>query len=227
MRYLHQVIVDDIGQMIRRQRVGRLVEHFVVQRRRVDRHVAPDQVVHMHLLVFGHHEAYDPRFAGFHSPAHFLGRQRERRGQPAPYLVVIGERLAPRFGLGPDRGELLLRVERIVGVTRFDELLCVFQIDFAALALPIRGVRSSFGDPLVDAYPAPCERVEDIFLRSRHEPLRIGVFDAEDEVSAVLAGEQVVVQRRTDAAHVQRARRTGRESYSDFSFHVSSFPFIS
>lgn len=145
MRYLHQVIVDDIGQMIRRKRVGRLVEHFVVQRRRVDRHVAPDQVVHMHLLVFGHHEAYDPRFAGFHSPAHFLGRQRERRGQPAPYLVVIGERLSPRFGLGPDRGELLLRVERIVGVTRFDELLCVFQIDFATLALPIRGVRSSFG----------------------------------------------------------------------------------
>ena len=86
---------------------------------------------------------------------------------------------------------------------------------------------SSFGDSLVDAYPAPGERVEDIFLRSRHEPLRIGVFDAEDEVSAVLTGEQVVVQRRTDAAHVQRARRTGRESYSDFSFHVSSFPFIS
>ena len=181
----------------------------------------------MHLLVFGHHETYDPRFAGFHSPAHLFGRQRERRGQPAPCLVVVGERLSPRFGLGSDRGELLLRVERVVGVARFDELTRVFQVDLAALALPIRGMRSSFGDSLVDAYPAPGERVENVFLRSRHEPLRVGVFDAEDEVSAVLAGEQVVVQRRADAAHVQRTRRTGREAYSDFSFHMGSFPFIS
>ena len=63
VRHLHQTVVHDIRQMVRRQRIGRLIEHLVVERRSVHLDMPPDQVVHFDDLVFGHLEANDPLVA--------------------------------------------------------------------------------------------------------------------------------------------------------------------
>ena len=216
MRNLHQVIVDDVGQVVGRQRIGRFVEHLVVQRRSVYRHVAANQVVHPHLLVFGHFETDHPLVARGDAAFDLFVRQGQRRGQPGAHFVIVRERFAGCFGFRADRVQFVGRVESVISVARSDQLQGVFQVDLFALALAVRGVRASLVDAFVDRDAAPFERLHDIALRSRYESVRIGVFDAKDKVAAVLAREKVVVQRRADASHMQGAGRTRRKTDSDF-----------
>ena len=58
--------------------------------------------------------------------------------------------------------------------------------------------------------------VHDVLLGSGNEALRVGILDAEDHRTAVLAGEQIVVKSGADAADVQRARGAGRETHPYF-----------
>ena len=205
--------------MVGRQCVGRLVEHLVVERRGVDLHVAADQVVHPHRLVGRHLEADDPLVAALDARPHLVGRQGERRGEPFAYRGVVGEGLAAFLVLRAQGVQLVGRVEGVVGPARLDELQGVFEVDFAPLALAVGGVRPSDAHAFVDLDAAPFERFQNVILRSGDEPLRIGVLDAQDHRSLVPAGEQVVVQCRTDAADVQRPGGAGREAHPNWSFH--------
>ena len=94
-----------------------------------------------------------------------------------------------------------------------------YAVDFAPLALAVGGVRPSDAHAFVDLDAAPFERFQNVILRSGDEPLRIGVLDTQDHRSLVPAGEQVVVQCRTDAADVQRPGGAGREAHPNWSFH--------
>ena len=219
VRHLHQPVVDDVCQVVGGQRVGRFVEHLVVQRRGVDLHVSADQVVHRDRFVFGHPEADHPLVAAVEARLHLLGGQRQRRGQLFAHRIIIGERLAARLGLPAQGVQFLGRVEGVVGPARLDELQGVFEVDFAPLALAVGGVRPSDAHAFVDLDAAPFERFQNVILRSGDEPLRIGVLDAQDHRSLVPAGEQVVVQCRTDAADVQRPGGAGREAHPNWSFH--------
>ena len=154
---LHQVIVHDVGQMVGRQCVGRLVEHLVVERRGVDLHVAADQVVHPHRLVGRHLEADDPLVAALDARPHLVGRQGERRGEPFAYRGVVGEGLAAFLVLRAQGVQLVGRVEGVVGPARVDELQGVFQVDFAPFALAVGGVGAALPDALVDMDAAPFE----------------------------------------------------------------------
>ena len=70
--------------------------------------------------------------------------------------------------------------------------------------------------PFVPVQAEPAEAVEDrLQRRLGHVPLLVGVVDAEDELPAVLAGEQPVEQGRADAADVQVAGRAGGEAGAD------------
>ena len=90
---------------------------------------------------------------------HFLGREAPAKcSQPPAHGVVVGERLAPGFGLVAQGVELLGRIEGVVGPARLDELRGVFQIDFAPLALAVGGVGAADTDTLVDLDAAPLER---------------------------------------------------------------------
>ena len=62
-------------------------------------------------------------------------------------------------------------------------------------------------DAFVGDDPAPSQRFDDVLLRTRDEPVGIGIFDADDEITAFLLGVQVVIQCRPDAAHVQGTGR--------------------
>ena len=47
----HQVVVDNVGQVIGGQIVGALVEHFVIEDRRIDGHLSAEQVVDLHVAA--------------------------------------------------------------------------------------------------------------------------------------------------------------------------------
>ena len=99
MRNLHQVVIDDVGQVIGRQLVGRFVEHLVVERRGVDLHMATDQVVHLDHLTHGHLETNYPLVAACNARLDLLLRKTERSLERFTHLVVVGKGLAGRLGL--------------------------------------------------------------------------------------------------------------------------------
>ncbi len=47
----HQVVVDNVGQVIGGQIVGALVEHLVIEDRRIDGHLSAEQVVDLHVAA--------------------------------------------------------------------------------------------------------------------------------------------------------------------------------
>ncbi len=70
---------------------------------------------------------------------------------------------------------------------------------------------ADFG-PFVPVDAQPAEAVQDRRERRLDVPLLIGVVDPQQELPAVLPGEQPVEQRRAHAADVQVAGRTGGET---------------
>ena len=221
VRDLHQVVVDDVREVIRGQRIGRFVEYLVVQRRGVDLHVPADQVVHRYGFVLGHPEADDPLVAAVDAGTNLLGRKGQRRGELLAHGIIVSERFAAAFGLLAQCVELLGRIERVVGPSRLDELQGVFEVDFAPFALTVGSMGAADTDAFVDLDAAPLQRFENVLLGSRYETLRVGILDAQDHRSAVLTGEKVVVERRTDAADMQRSRGAGCEAHPNRSFHIS------
>ena len=113
------------------------------------------------------------------------------------------------------------------------QLLGILPVDRLALALAVRGM----GMPLrrglddlsvrIDAFvrddPAPVQGLDDVLLRTRHEPVGVGIFDPDDEISPVLLGIEVVIEGRPHAAHVERTSRGRGESYAGTSFHFPVF----
>ncbi len=155
--------------------------------------MAADQVVHGHRLVDRHLEAHDPLLAGGDAALDLVGGQRQRRGQLLAHLVVIGEGAACLLGLAAQCVQLVGRVEGVVGPPGLHELQGVLEVDFAPLALAVGCVGAAGADTFVDLDAAPLERFHDVVLGSRHEPLRVGILDAQDHLASVTACEEVVV----------------------------------
>ena len=91
-------------------------------------------------------------------------------------------------------------------------------IYIAALALLVGAVRATFAHAFVDAYTEPGEGFVYIVLGAWHEALRVGVFDAENHLAAVLTGKEVIIEGRAYTADVEGACGRGGEAYAHFTF---------
>lgn len=147
--------------------------------------------------------------------------ERERRRQFLADRIVVCESFAARLVLLAQGVQLLGSIKSVVGPSGLHELFRVFQVDVAPLALAVRRMGAADADTLVDLDAAPLERLEDILLGTRHETLRVGIFDMKNHRTAVPTREQVVIKRRTYAADMQRPCRAGCEAHPDRSFHIS------
>ena len=76
----------------------------------------------------------------------------------------------------------------------------VAAMDLPALALPVGTARSSAVRPFVPLDTRPPQRVEDHGLRRGVRSFPVGIFDAQDELTAVLAGEYPVEERHISGA---------------------------
>ena len=153
VRYLHQVVVDDVGQMVGRQLVGALPQHLIVEDRAVDADVAANDVVDVYILARLDEEADDVGVTlGDEAVGLFLAECQRVAHLSARRGVVL--EVLHLLALG---GQLLGRIESDVGTSGIEELLDIYLIDFLALALAVRAVVAAEAYALVELYAEPAE----------------------------------------------------------------------
>ena len=200
--------------MVGGQLVGALPEHLVVERVGVHFDVAANKIVHLHNHVLRHLETDGPSGGFGEQTLSLFCAERERVTQSLAGFLIVDEGLSLRLRLGAFGRQFFGSVEGIVCVACLDELLGVFAVDAAPLALAVRTVgvlpRSFFHHLAVlhsfvggDAAPTQC--FDDVLLGAGHETVGVGVFYPEHEGASVLFCVKIIIQRSAHAAYVQRA----------------------
>ena len=77
VRDLHQMVVHDVGHVVRGQSVSRFVKHFVVKDGRVDNHFATDQVVDANILVRFDADTHHVARTAVDQPLHLVSWERQ------------------------------------------------------------------------------------------------------------------------------------------------------
>ena len=211
------MVVHDIGEVVCRQFVGPLPEHLVVKGIGIHLDVSANQVVHLHNDILRHLEPYGPGVGRLKEVPYLILRQGEGIAKLHPRLLVVDEGASCGLRSRPLRLKFLGSVESIVGIAVGNELVSIAAVDALALGLPVWGVRmllrghlddiAILVNALVRMDAAPVESLNDVFLGARHESVGVGILDADDEVSTVLLGVQIVIESRPDASHVERTGR--------------------
>ena len=99
------------------------------------------------------------------------------------------------------------------------------EVERTALGLVVGGVRAVHLGPLVVGQTRPCEGRDQVLRGPRDVAGLIGVLDPQDERASVLAREEVIVERRPEASHVEVAGGTRRETDANARFHCLDQPF--
>ena len=130
-------------------------------------------------------------------------------------MTVVAGRLMGGRGRLPAFVELIGRAVAAIRVALGEQPIGVGAVDVEPLRLTVRRVRSADVGALVviDAEPPQIlEHAGDGFLG---DPARVGVLEPQDELAAVVAGEEPREQRAPHVADVQRPARRGREAAAD------------
>ena len=198
VRNLHQVVIHNIGQVVCRQLVSTLIQHFVVADITLHTHLTADEVVDKNLLSCLHLKTDNVLIARSNQLLDFLFGEGQRVAHLTACVAVILEVL----NLGTLGLQLLRRIESDIRLTGIQQLLYIFFIDVATLALTVGTLVTTERNALVELDAQPLERLDDILFCSRDKARGVGVFDAEHEVAAMLARKQVIIECGTYAADV-------------------------
>ncbi len=203
----HQVVVDHVGQEVRRQAVG-LHQHLHVHAVPRDLDVTAQHVRH-HAHAFARHfHADNVRLAGSQALGHFFFREQQR-------AAVIAWGFATRLLLGAHLVQLFGGAEARESMAHVDQLLGVLLVDLAALALAIRAVRATDVRAFRPGNAQPAQCIKNLLLRLTGRTQLIGVFDPQDEFTAVLLGKAVVEQGDVSSADVGIPSRRWRNARAD------------
>ena len=210
VRDLHQMVVHDVRKVVGGKLVGRFIKHLIVEDRRVDGYRAADNVVNDNLFARLNLEAHHIFVAAVDKLLHLFGRHRERVAHHHTGRCIVLEIL----NLGTFLVELLGGVESNIGLSAVKQNLNIFFINFPSLGLSVGTILAAEGDTLVELYAEPSERFEYILLGTLDETVGIGIFETENKISTMLFGKQIIIQRSSYAANVQRACGAGCEAHS-------------
>src|SRR5690606_11330320 len=92
-----------------------------------------------------------------------------------------------------------------------NQLIRVLLINFTPFALTIRTVRAAHIRAFVPFDTEPAQRIIDLLFRLPRRAQLVGVLNAQDELTAMLAGETQVEQRDISGADVRMASRRRRD----------------
>ena len=150
---LHQVVIDDVRQMVGGQLVGTLIEHLVVEDVALHAHLATDKVVDQHLASRLNLETHDILLAiGYQLVDLLLGQGQRVAHLTAGVGVVLEVLYLATLGL-----QLLGRVKGDICLVIIQQLLHILLINIAALALAIRAFVATEADTLVKLDAEPLE----------------------------------------------------------------------
>ena len=167
MSHLHEVVINDIGKVICGEVVGTLIEHLIVENRRIDGHLSTDKVVHLHIAVGLNLEAHHILLSGINQSLHLIGRQRERishRRASVSVILEVGQLLTLRL-------KLFGGIKGIVSLSGIKQHLHVLAIDVATLRLLVGAIVATLAHTLVNADAEPCKSLIYIIFGSRHKAL--------------------------------------------------------
>src|SRR5690606_25120553 len=129
MRYLHQIIIDHTGKVVRWHPV-RFHEYLVIDLRRMNHYPSPDHVVEPDFFLAWNFESYDVGSPGGYEIFHFIRAQRKRISHfEARNAVVLLDRYTRSFKPLPHSLKLFFRIERIVGQTFVDQFLRILLVN--------------------------------------------------------------------------------------------------
>ena len=204
---LHEVVVDDVGQMIGGEAVG-LEQDLVVDIVMGEDDGAAELVAEGGLALDGDFEA-DYAGAAFGLECGDL-----RGGEFAVRSVVtrgeLGGDLRAAHGV-----QLFGGLEAAVGVAGCEQEIDVGAVDFGAFRLPVRTKGATDIGTLVPLQAEPAEGVEDHLLGGGDEACAVGILDAQDELAAALAGVEEVEQADVCRADVRVAGGRGCNADAD------------
>ena len=197
VRDLHVVVVHHHREVVGRQTIGPHQDE-VAERLLLPGHLAADHVVDGHVAVVGNVKA-----------------DRVRRVVVAamdPALQVVVRRTSCRFGRLALLLQLLFGAVAAVGDVSRDQFVDDFAVPLDTLRLSIRRVGPADVGPFVPLQPQPAEIIEHHLLRPARGARHIGIFDSDDELATMMAGEEPVEDRRARATDMQVAGGRRRES---------------
>ena len=212
MRDAHQMIVDDVREVIRRQTVG-FQQHLILQLLVFHGDIAEGRVMEGGRALVRDALADDEGLAGLHALFCLLERQ-----------IAAGADVL--FDLA-GRGFALVLVgflaEAVIRAALFAQQLRVLAEQLAPLGLDIRAdgaadvgafvvIKAAFGHGLVDDID-----------RALDQTALIGILDAENEFAVVAAGDQPGIERRAQVADVHIARGARSEARADLAMRDARF----
>ncbi len=146
--------------------------------------------------------------AGGQAARHFFLRQQQRTAIVARGFatgLLLGAHLIEFFG-GAEARERMAHVYQLLGV---------LLVDIAALALAIRAMRAADVRAFGPGDAQPAQGIEDLLFRLAGGTQLIGVFDPQDELTAVLLGKAVVEQGDVGSTDVGIPSRRWRDARAD------------
>ena len=167
---LHQMVIDDVGQMIRGEAV-RFEQHLVVHVVVREGDGAAQLVAEGGLALYRNLEADDRR------ATLRLKSSNLRRGQLAVRPVVARRQLGGNLRLAHGV-QLFGGLEAAVGVSGLEQQIDMLAVDLGAFGLAIRAKWATNVGTLVPSQAEPAQRIEDHLLRVCDEASAVGVFDA-------------------------------------------------
>ena len=162
---LHEVVIDDVGQVVGGEFVGTLVEYLVIQDAAVDDHLAADEVIDLYVTPGLYPETHHVLVTFLDEAGHFLGSE----GQGVAHLKAGGGIILEVLHLLALGIEFLGGIEGDVCLAVVEEHLHVLLIDVAALALAVGTVVATEADAFVKLDAKPLETLNDVFLSSGNE----------------------------------------------------------
>ena len=108
------------------------------------------------------------------------------------------------------------RAEAVVSLAFGQELFRIFLINAQAFSLAVRAIGAADVDTFIPGDAQPFQGFLDVFFRFRRRTLAVRIFDADDELTVVVLGNEVVEQCRTGTADVERACRARSKTNAYF-----------
>src|SRR5574344_262752 len=181
--YLHQMIVDNICEVISRKFIGTLIKHFIIQDITHNAHITTNKVIDMYSFTRFHFETYHILVTICNQFVYIFFGYRKRITHQASCMGIILEVL----NLRTLRFKVLWRIKSNISLSSVKQLLDIFLIDITTFTLTIRTMITTKTYALVKLDAEPFERFDDIFFGTRYKTMCIRVFYSENQIATMLA----------------------------------------
>ena len=189
VRYLHQVVIDNICKMICRKLICTFVQNLVIKDVTFYTYISANHVVNMNFLSWFYKKSYYILSTIVNECLNFILGHRKGIAHEHTRMAVILEIL----NLITLCFQFLWSIEGNICLACVKKHFDIFLVYVTPLALPVRTFLSANTHTLIELYSKPFKWLYDIFLCSGHKAVWVCILNSEDKITTVLTCKQIVV----------------------------------